>query len=63
MGTFGVSVYSGLGARSLHPISPLTTTLNYGTIGKDGDVSVRIVYDHRVCGRGHSGTCPGLHRK
>ncbi len=48
MGTFGVSVYSGLGAESLHPISPLTTTLNYGTIGKDGDVSVRIVYDHRV---------------
>lgn len=48
MGTFGISVYSGLGAESLHPISPLTTTMNYGTIGKDGVVSVRIVYDHRV---------------
>ncbi len=48
LGTFGVSVYSGLGAESLHPISPLTTTLNYGSIGKDGAVSVRIVYDHRV---------------
>jgi hypothetical protein len=48
MGTFGVSVYSGLGAESLHPISPLTTTLNYGTIGEDGGVSVRVVYDHRV---------------
>jgi hypothetical protein len=48
MGTFGISVYSGLGAESLHPISPLTTTMNYGTIGKDGTVSVRIVYDHRV---------------
>lgn len=48
MGTFGVSVYSGLGAESLHPISPLTTTLNYGPISKDGSVSVRIVYDHRV---------------
>lgn len=48
MGTFGISVYSGLGAESLHPISPLTTTLNYGTIGKDGTVSVRIVYDNRV---------------
>ncbi len=48
LGTFGVSVYSGLGAESLHPLSPLTATLNYGVIGADGQVSVRIVYDHRV---------------
>jgi pyruvate/2-oxoglutarate dehydrogenase complex dihydrolipoamide acyltransferase (E2) component len=48
MGTFGISVYSGLGAESLHPISPLTTTMNYGTIAADGGVTVRIVYDHRV---------------
>lgn len=48
LGTFGVSVYSGLGAESLHPISPLTTTLNYGTIAADGGVTVRVVYDHRV---------------
>jgi pyruvate/2-oxoglutarate dehydrogenase complex dihydrolipoamide acyltransferase (E2) component len=48
MGTFGVSVYSGLGAESLHPISPLTGTLNYGPVQPDGSVSVRIVYDHRV---------------
>jgi hypothetical protein len=48
MGTFGVSVYSGLGAASLHPLSVLTTTLNYGVIGDDGNVDVRIVYDHRV---------------
>jgi hypothetical protein len=48
LGTFGVSVYSGLGAESLHPISPLTTTMNYGTVGADGGVTVRVVYDHRV---------------
>jgi hypothetical protein len=48
MGTFGISVYSGLGAESLHPLSPLTTTLNYGVVGPDGQVAVRIVYDHRV---------------
>lgn len=48
LGTFGVSAYSSLGAESLHPISPLTTTLNYGIIGEDGRVPVRIVYDHRV---------------
>lgn len=48
MGTFGVSVYSGLGAASLHPLSPLTTTLNYGAIAADGGVDARIIYDHRV---------------
>ncbi len=47
-GTFGVSVYSSLGAESLHPLSPLTTTLNYGIIDDRGQVPVRIVYDHRV---------------
>jgi hypothetical protein len=48
MGTFGVSVYSGLGAESLHPLSPLTTTLNYGVIQTDGTVAVRLIYDHRA---------------
>lgn len=48
LGTFGVSVYSSLGAESLHPLSPLTSTLNYGVVEPDGSVNVRIVYDHRV---------------
>ncbi|MCE9565303.1 MAG: hypothetical protein K8U57_24990 [Planctomycetes bacterium] len=48
LGTFGVTVYSGLGAESLHPLSPLTTTLTYGVIDPSGHVSVRIVYDHRT---------------
>ena len=48
MGTFGVSVYAGLGAASLHPLSPLTTTLNYGVIDPGGAVDVRLIYDHRV---------------
>ena len=47
-GTFALSVYSSLGAESLHPLSPLTTTLNYGVIKSDGTVSVRLIYDHRV---------------
>jgi hypothetical protein len=47
-GTFALSVYSGLGAESLHPISPVTVTLNYGVIGPEGDVDVRLIYDHRV---------------
>jgi hypothetical protein len=47
LGTFGVSVYSGLGSESLHPLSPLTTTLNWGVI-EEGWVTVRVIYDHRV---------------
>ena len=47
-GTFQLSVYSGLGAESLNPLSPLTTLLNYGQISKNGTVTVRIHYDHRV---------------
>jgi hypothetical protein len=47
-GTFGITVYSGLGAESLHPLSPLTAVMNYGVIDKDGTVAVRIMYDHRV---------------
>jgi hypothetical protein len=47
-GTFGVSVYSALHAESLHPLSPLTALLNYGVMTRDGDLDVRIIYDHRV---------------
>ena len=47
-GTFAVSVYSALNAESLHPLSPVTTLLNYGVISSDGRVDVRIIYDHRV---------------
>jgi hypothetical protein len=47
-GTFGISVYSALGAESLHPLTPLTTTLNYGVFAPDGSLDVRLVYDHRV---------------
>jgi len=47
-GTFGLSVYSALNAESLHPLSPLTTLLNYGVIAGAGTVDVRIMYDHRV---------------
>lgn len=47
-GTFQFSVYSGLGAESLNPLTPLTTLLNYGPIAADGTVTVRILYDHRV---------------
>ncbi len=48
IGTFAISVYSALGAESLHPLTPLSFLLNYGLIDDQGNVDVRIVYDHRV---------------
>jgi hypothetical protein len=48
IGTFGLSVYSALGAESLHPLSQWTTLLNYGPIAPDGNVNVRVIYDHRT---------------
>jgi hypothetical protein len=47
-GTFGLTSYGALGAESLHPISPLTTTLTFGPISPQGDVVVKLIYDHRV---------------
>lgn len=47
-GTFGLSTYGSLGAESLHPISPLSTTITYGPIDREGRVCVKLIYDHRV---------------
>jgi hypothetical protein len=47
-GTFAVSVVAALGASSLHPLSPLTTVMNYSPFDADGSIEVRFVYDHRV---------------
>jgi len=47
-GTFGLTSYGSLGAESLHPISPLTTTVTFGPIDPRGAVCVKIIYDHRV---------------
>ena len=46
-GTFAISTVSGLGTDITHVRSPLPLLLNYGVIGPDGDVDVRIVFDHR----------------
>jgi hypothetical protein len=47
-GTFGVTAYAGGLAASLHPLGLVTTTLSYGTIARDGEVMVRVTYDHRT---------------
>lgn len=48
LGTFGLTSYGALGAESLHPISPLTCTFNFGPISRDGKVLIKIIYDHRT---------------
>jgi pyruvate/2-oxoglutarate dehydrogenase complex dihydrolipoamide acyltransferase (E2) component len=48
IGTFGFSNYGMLGAESLHPVGPTTTAMTLSPITPDGDVTVKLVYDHRV---------------
>lgn len=48
LGTFGITSYGSLGAESLHPISPLTCTFNFGPISTEGHVLIKIIYDHRT---------------
>jgi hypothetical protein len=47
-GTFGVSVTAAEGAAALSLISPTTTTLHYGVMAANGDIDVRVTFDHRV---------------
>jgi pyruvate/2-oxoglutarate dehydrogenase complex dihydrolipoamide acyltransferase (E2) component len=48
VGTFGFSNYGMLGAESLHPIGPTTTVMTLGPMSLAGDITVKLVYDHRV---------------
>lgn len=47
-GTFMVSSYGSLGAEQVHPLTPLSTLLTFGPIGDNGDVAVKVIYDHRI---------------
>lgn len=48
LGTFMMSSLGNLGVEQMHPLTPLTTYFTFGPIGPDGDVTAKIVYDHRV---------------
>ena len=48
MGTFGLTSYGKLGAEQLHPLWPLSAMLTFGPIDSEGNVTVRIIYDHRI---------------
>lgn len=47
-GTFMVSSLGSLGVEQFHPLTFLTTYLTYGPIDASGDVTVKVIYDHRV---------------
>jgi hypothetical protein len=53
LGTFTVSSLGSLGVEQMHPLTPLTTYLTFGPIGPTGEVTAKLIYDHRVVdGRG-----------
>jgi len=47
-GTCMVSSLGNLGVEQFHPLTPLTTYLTFGPVSAAGEVTVKIVYDHRV---------------
>jgi hypothetical protein len=47
-GTFVITGLSELGAESQHILSPVSNCLSYGVIAKDGNVDLRMYWDHRV---------------
>ena len=47
-GTFGVTVLGSTGACLINPISPTTTTITYGPLSSEGEIDVRLIFDHRV---------------
>lgn len=47
-GTFGISVTASLGASALYQFTPHGIALNYGVIDENGEIDVRLMYDHRI---------------
>jgi hypothetical protein len=47
-GTFGVTSVGNWGVESLRPLSPWTSLLHYGAIDPQGNITIRLTYDHRV---------------
>lgn len=47
-GTFMISSLGSLGALQHHPLTPLTTYFTFGPISPSGQVTAKIIYDHRV---------------
>lgn len=47
-GTFCISSLGNQGVEQVHPLSPHTTYFTFGPISEDGEVELKIIYDHRV---------------
>lgn len=47
-GTFVVTSVGNWGIESVRPIAPAISILHYGSIDSQGNVSVRMTYDHRM---------------
>ncbi|HZZ81877.1 MAG TPA: hypothetical protein VFE62_25475 [Gemmataceae bacterium] len=47
-GTFAISSLGSLGVEQHHPLALQTTYLTFGPIAANGEVTAKIIYDHRV---------------
>lgn len=47
-GTFAISSVSSMGAGLLNLMPILTTQIHYGMLDKEGNLDVRLTFDHRV---------------
>ena len=47
-GTFGVTTVVADGGELLNLVSPLPTVLSYGPMRDNGEIDVRIMFDHRI---------------
>ena len=47
-GTFSISSLGNMGVEQMHPMTPLTSYFTYGPISPSGQVTAKIIYDHRV---------------
>ncbi len=48
MGTFVLSSLGNYGVEQMHPLTALTTYFTFGPISPDGQVTLKVIYDHRV---------------
>lgn len=48
VGTFGLSAIGATGASLTNLVSPTATSLTFGPISRQGEVEVRLSFDHRV---------------
>jgi hypothetical protein len=48
MGTFIISSLGNYGVEQMHPLTALTTYFTFGPISPAGEVTLKVIYDHRV---------------